>query len=757
MRRARTIAARAAAVALLAALVRPTAADAALATPGFRAVGVAHSLNPISAMAAAPDGRLFVAVQTTAQTAAGVDGTTEIRVYTDYATSDGALLDEGISWATLAGVRSTSTEEGLLSLALAPDFATSKLVYVYLATNDESANQHVRVYRENAGGTGDYLGTVQTTLEPATESSTRNGGAMAFGVDGCLYVGVGDNNSRWNAQLLSGTTTIGGTEAGALCTAVCLGGAELPERTVTNDGLPNRAGKMLRLAVEGDSPAQPAPGGTLSAQPAAFSVGMRNPLAAAVHPLTGQLYVSERGESQRSEISVLDAGSNQGWPCLEGDVLASTNVAACLAGHTMDEVRAAHPAWRQPIVTHTGNPAPNVTGLTAYTGFAYPADYFGDVFYLIRDSARIYRIDLQPPCFLPNPGGVATFAFHDTNSDGDFSVTGDFNGDHAFENVSFNNFTAIATGPDRFGQQVLYVAGKQGNGFSDDAVVFRIEYATDFVPYSGPTGRVADACFTDGTYSGTALATVGYDYENPFLRPTCMPVGGPCPGQPDGTACGDSDPCNGVETCQGGICQHGTVPDDGTTPCGESSACRDLGICTGGVCATGPAKANGTSCTDGDPCNGAEVCQDGTCQAGAGPQALSLRTLVLKKSGGALTLGAGFAPTGPLAPATTDAVTLRLASTEAPVDITLEHPDSDSGWRPTRNGFRYADRRHALTPITAFFGKPRGANTQVTAQARGLTLPSASGAYTRAQLLIGEQCFSADVTCTVDARKVRCR
>jgi glucose/arabinose dehydrogenase len=50
-------------------------------------------------------------------------------------------------------------EEGLLGIALAPDFASSKLVYVYLTTTDEDVNQHIRVYRENANGTGDCVGT----------------------------------------------------------------------------------------------------------------------------------------------------------------------------------------------------------------------------------------------------------------------------------------------------------------------------------------------------------------------------------------------------------------------------------------------------------------------------------------------------------------------------------------------------------------------------------------------------------------------
>src|SRR5437867_6362274 len=188
----RTVLAAAVAVGFVAA---PRPAPAMLSTPGFRAVGVAHSAYPLSALALAPDGRLFATVQALGQTIGTTPGSAEIRVYTNYATGDGSALDEGTVWATVDNVRATTIDEGLLGIALAPDFATSKLVYVYLTTTDETVNQHVRVYRENSAGVGELVAAVQTTLEPPTESTNRNGGALTFGVDGCLYAGVGDNGN----------------------------------------------------------------------------------------------------------------------------------------------------------------------------------------------------------------------------------------------------------------------------------------------------------------------------------------------------------------------------------------------------------------------------------------------------------------------------------------------------------------------------------------------------------------------------------
>src|SRR5262249_47581783 len=112
-----------AAVVALGVAVAPRSGSAMLSTPGFRAVGVGHSAYPISAPALAPDGRLFATVQALGQTSGTTPGTAEIRVYSTYSTGDGSTLDEGTVWATVDNVRATTIDEGLLGIALAPDFA----------------------------------------------------------------------------------------------------------------------------------------------------------------------------------------------------------------------------------------------------------------------------------------------------------------------------------------------------------------------------------------------------------------------------------------------------------------------------------------------------------------------------------------------------------------------------------------------------------------------------------------------------------
>jgi glucose/arabinose dehydrogenase len=743
-------------------LCLPAHAPATLGTAGFRAVGVAHSAFPVSALAVAPDGRLFAAVQAKGQTFGTAPGQAEIRVYGAWAAGDGATLDEGVVWATVEGVRATGSEEGLLGLALAPDFAASRLVYVYLTTTDESVNQHVRVYRENAAGVGELLGTVATTLEPPAEASTRNGGPLVFGADRCLYLGVGDHtgNDRWFAQLPAGTTPMTGSENTALCTSVCLGSSLYPGRATSNGAL-NHAGKVLRMAVEGQAPAQPGPGAPLAAQPYVFGAGLRNPSGLGVHPLTGQLWALDRGDTQQPELDVVDSGSNLGWPCLEGAVVSSSGVAPCLVGHPAADVYTGHPEWRRPLATHAANPV--VSGVAAYTGLAYPGDYYGDVFYLLRDSARIYRVDLAPPCFLPHPGGVTTTAFHDSASDGDFQVTYDIDGDDDFDTVTLTTLTAIVQGPDPLGRQVLYVAGKQGNSAAqtEDSVVFRIEYATAFAPYAGSTGRVPDSCFTDGVYSGGS-GPAPYGWENPFRRTTCLPPGGPCPGLPDGTPCDDGDPCNGAETCGGGVCHHGAPPPDGT-PCVTANACLAPGTCQAGACSSPGPVPDGSPCPDGDACNGFETCAAGVCQPGTGPDALAVeRMLVKSERGGRATLAlvGSFAPRAPLAPHATDPLAIELRDAGGTLAAAnLGHPESDRRWRRRGKVFQYRDPRGTAGGLTSIVLRPRRGAMQVDVRGRRMSLARPAQPGTTPRLVIGGQCFVATSPgrCAGGPSSLRCR
>jgi hypothetical protein len=95
---------------------------------------------------------------------------------------------------------------------------------------------------------------------------------------------------------------------------------------------------------------------------------------------------------------------------------------------------------------------------------------------------------------------------------------------------------------------------------------------------------------------------------------TCDPSSGVCsnPAKTNGSSCSDGNACTQTDTCQAGVCS-------GSNPvvCAASDQCHDAGTCdlSSGVCST-PAKANGSSCSDGNACTLNDTCQAGSCTPG---------------------------------------------------------------------------------------------------------------------------------------------
>ncbi len=118
----------------------------------------------------------------------------------------------------------------------------------------------------------------------------------------------------------------------------------------------------------------------------------------------------------------------------------------------------------------------------------------------------------------------------------------------------------------------------------------------------------------DHDRDGWSGARTHCDDGNPCTIDICDPGLG-CMHTPveDGTSCSDGNRCNGAETCAAGTCTRGPAPDcDDHDPCTVDSC-----DCSGG-CVHKPAK-DGRSCSDGDVCNGAETCRGGTCMRGTEP------------------------------------------------------------------------------------------------------------------------------------------
>jgi glucose/arabinose dehydrogenase len=150
---------------------------------GFVEVQVATGLRGATAMAVAPDGRVFVCQQTG-----------ELRVV-----KNGVLLAE-----PFVTVETDPTgERGLLGIAFDPSFAENGFIYLYYTAL--VSPRHNRVSRFTAAGDKAVPGSevVIFQLDDLSAATVHNGGAMHFGPDGKLFISVGENGTPLNAQSLS--------------------------------------------------------------------------------------------------------------------------------------------------------------------------------------------------------------------------------------------------------------------------------------------------------------------------------------------------------------------------------------------------------------------------------------------------------------------------------------------------------------------------------------------------------------------------
>lgn len=283
----------------------------------FNQVLVASGISNPTVMAFAPDGRIFVAQQ---------NG--QLRII-----KNGVLLATPFISLSV----SSTGERGLLGIAFDPAFNTNHFIYLYYTLASGANN---RISRFTANGDVALAGSesVVLNLDPLSSATNHNGGTLAFGPDGKLYVGVGENANGANAQ-----------------------------------NLDTYLGKVLRINPDGSVPAgNPYTTGS-EQRKRVWAYGMRNPYTLTFQPGTGRLFVNDVGQNTWEEINdatTLPAtgARNYGWPNAEG---VSSNT-----------------AYTNPVYAYAHGSGPGlgcaITGGTFFnpTNTNYPASYIGKYFYV---------------------------------------------------------------------------------------------------------------------------------------------------------------------------------------------------------------------------------------------------------------------------------------------------------------------------------------------------------------------------------------
>ena len=251
-------------------------------------------------------------------------------------------------------------EAGLLGMAFHPQFSTNGEIYLSYTDQGNPLTSRISRVISSDGGLTASVDSETILLSVDQPYSNHNGGWIAFGPDGYLYIGFGDGGSGGDPQNNGQDTT-------------------------------SLLGAMLRIdvdntdAIRGTPYAIP-PGNPFEANldctggcPEIFAWGFRNPWRWGFDTLTGRLWVGDVGQNAREEIDLVSVGENYGWNIMEGTICYPPGTACDSSGLTL------------PVVDYSRSEGNAVTGGYVYRGSALPS-LVGAYIYGDYGSGRIWRL-----------------------------------------------------------------------------------------------------------------------------------------------------------------------------------------------------------------------------------------------------------------------------------------------------------------------------------------------------------------------------
>jgi glucose/arabinose dehydrogenase len=278
--------------------------------------------------------------------------------------SDGGLLREPFLDISPI-VLSRASEQGMFAVAFHPDYRANGIFFVHYT--DQGGDTALVRYRVSADPSRADPASATKILGVEQPAANHNGGQIAFGPDGYLYIGLGDG-----------------------------GGAGDPQGNGQNRG--SLLGKILRLDVDrGDPYGIPSDNPfrtTAGARPEVWAQGLRNPWRFSFDRATGDLFIADVGQGILEEVDfqpgASKGGENYGWNSMEGSRCFRPTTGCNRAGLAL------------PIAEYSHDLGCSITGGFRYRGQAVPT--FGTT-YFFGDycSGRLWGL-------APGPGGTWNLA-----------------------------------------------------------------------------------------------------------------------------------------------------------------------------------------------------------------------------------------------------------------------------------------------------------------------------------------------------------
>lgn len=230
-------------------------------------------------------------------------------------------------------VDSSPNEAGLLGMAFHPQYESNGLVYLSYTTSDPDLTSVISRFKTSNDGNTLLADSEQVLLRVSQPYSNHNGGHIAFGSDGYLYIGLGDGGSGGDPREHGQNT-----------------------RTLL--------GSMLRIDVNQGSPYSIPAGNPFASgkggRPEIYAWGLRNPWRWSFDRETGDLWVADVGQNAWEEINLIRGPGNFGWNGKEGT-------------HCYESSNCNNPEFIDPVLEYGHDLGCSVTGGYVYRGNAIPA------------------------------------------------------------------------------------------------------------------------------------------------------------------------------------------------------------------------------------------------------------------------------------------------------------------------------------------------------------------------------------------------